>query len=108
MRVITVLCFVSFVSLTLSSCSTLPETFSTENVMKIHQGMSSDEILSMFGKPNNIRVAVCGESPNNWNCTTWKYGELSGDNASFTFSGRYDSLKLNDFNVDKSQGYSLP
>ncbi len=101
MRIITILCFVSLISLTLSSCSTLPGTFSTENIMKIHQGMSSDEILTLFGKPKNFSVSVCGKPPNQWTCTTWEYGEFPYDRASFTFSGKHDSLKLNDFNIDR-------
>ena len=71
----------SLTSLALSSCSTLPETFSTENVMKIHQGMSSDEILTLFGKPKNFSVSVCGKSPNQWTCTTWEYGEFPYDRS---------------------------
>lgn len=104
MRIITVLCFVSFISLTLSSCSSLPEAFSTDNVMKIHQGMSSDKILTLFGKPRNFDVSVCGKAPNKWTCTTWEYGghtEFSDDSASFTFSGNHGSLKLNNFNVNR-------
>ena len=104
MRIITILCFVSFIPLTLSSCSSLPEAFSTENLMKVHQGMSSDKVLKLFGKPKNFNVSVCGKPPNQWTCTTWKYGghtEFSDDTASFTFSGKHGSLKLNNFDVDK-------
>ncbi len=101
MRVITILALVSFISFALSSCSTLPMSFSTDNVMKIHQGMSSDEILNLFGKPQTFRVAICGMSPNQWTCTTWKYGEYPVYKASFTFSGEHDSLRLNNFNVDR-------
>jgi len=101
MRIITILFFVIFMSLTLSSCSTLPVTFSTENIMKIQQGMSSDEILKLFGKPKNFSASVCGKSPNQWTCTTWEYGKFPYDRASFTFSGKPGSLKLNNFNVDR-------
>ncbi len=101
MRILTILVFVSLISLTLSSCSTLPTTFSTENIMKIHQGMNSNEILTLFGKPKNFKVRVCGTPPNQWTCTTWEYGEFPYEHASFTFSGKHDSLKLNDFKVDR-------
>jgi len=107
MRIITILCYVSLIYLTLSSCSTLPSTsylpstFSTENIMKIHRGMSSDEILTMFGKPKNLSVRVCGIPPNQWTCTTWEYGQFPYDRASFTFNGEHGSLKLNNFNVDR-------
>ncbi len=101
MRIITILFFVSIISLTLSSCSTLPMSFSSDNIMKIHQGMSSDEILKLFGKPKNFSVSVCSKPPNQWACTTWEYGKFSYDRASFTFSGKPGSLKLNNFNVDR-------
>lgn len=101
MRILTILCFVSLISLSLSSCSTLPTTFTTENLMKVHQGMSSNEILTLFGKPKNIDVSVCSRPPNQWTCTTWEYGEYPYERASFTFSGRHDSLKLNSFKVDR-------
>ena len=81
--------------------SALPETFSTENIMKVHQGMSSSEILTLFGKPKNFSASVCGRPPNQWTCTTWKYGDFPYDSASFTFSGKHDSLKLNNFKVDR-------
>ena len=60
MRIVSNLLFLGLISLSLASCSTLPSTFSTENIMKIHQGMSSDEILTLFGEPQSISVSVCG------------------------------------------------
>jgi hypothetical protein len=65
--------FTLLTSLLLTSCgtiSTLPSSFTTANVMKVHQGMSSDEILQLFGQPKNIRSAICGREPNQWACTT--------------------------------------
>lgn len=107
MRIFLLYSFVSLMSLLLSSCadlpssSALPSKFSTENIMKLHQGMSSDEILTLFGEPKKVRVAVCGRPPDQWTCTTWEYGNPPYDSASFTFNGEHDSLKLNNFNVDK-------
>lgn len=101
MRIFTTLSFLSLVALSLSACSTLPTSFTTENLMKVHQGMSSDEILAMFGKPKNVNVAVCGMPPNQWTCTTWEYGEFPYETASFTFNGNHDSLRLNNFEVDR-------
>ncbi len=88
---------------TLSTTSTLPATFSTENIMKIHQGMSSKEVLTMFGPPKSVGQAVCGANVGHaWTCTTWEYGQFPYDRASFTFEGRsVDSLLLNDFKVDR-------
>ena len=89
-------------SLSLSSCTTFPATtFTTENVMKVHQGMSSNEIFAMFGGPKNISVRVCGMPPNQWTCTTWDYDVFPDGDAEFTFAGEHTSLILNDFNVDR-------
>ena len=105
-----ILLFILFVPLFLSSCETmtmsmsaLPSSFSTENIMKIHPGMSSDEILVLFGEPKNIKSAVCGGAAidNPWNCTTWEYGNSPYDNARFTFSGQHGSYILNNFDVDR-------
>lgn len=87
----------------LSACSTLPKTFTDENIMKVHQGMSSNEILEMFGKPKNVSQAICGASTGKpWTCTTWEYGEFPYDRASFTFNGETpDTLSLNNFKIDK-------
>ena len=83
------------------STSALPSSFTTENIMKIHQGMRSGEILQLFGEPKSISSAVCGRAPNQWRCTTWKYGEFPYDRASFTFSGEPGSYILNNFQVDR-------
>ncbi|MBU1215044.1 MAG: hypothetical protein KKF58_01350 [Gammaproteobacteria bacterium] len=100
--------FTLLMSLVLASCETipvstsaLPSSFTTENIMKVHQGMSSGEILQLFGEPKSINSAVCGRAPNQWICTTWKYGEFPYDRASFTFSGEHGSYILNNFDVDR-------
>lgn len=87
----------------LSACSALPTTFTTENIMKVQQGMSSNDILKTFGPPKNVGQSMCGTStPNPWPCTTWDYGEFPYQTASFTFSGNApDSLVLNHFKIDR-------
>ncbi len=106
MRIVSILFLFIVVTLSLTSCATyptsaLPSSFTTKNILKVHQGMSSDEILALFGEPKSIRSAICGRAPNQWRCTTWGYGDSPYDNASFTFSGEHGSYKLNDFDVDR-------
>ncbi len=98
--------FVILAVVFLSSCQTLPTSqlpraFTTENIMRLHPGMGSDEILSMFGNPKSVRQAVCGgEDP--WVCTTWEYGKSPYDHARFTFSGlNPNELILNNFEVNR-------
>lgn len=99
MRFVCVFMLIGF----LTACSTLPTSFTTDNIMKVHQGMSSDEIIKMFGKPKSVSQAVCGgDTGHTWTCTTWEYGEFPYDRASFTFSGDGpDALVLNNFKVDR-------
>ena len=76
--------------------------FTSENVLKVHQGMSSNKILEMFGAPKNVSQAVCGASVGRpWACTTWEYGDVPYEWASFTFAGRSGALILNSFDVHR-------
>ena len=101
MRVFTTASLFCLMALPLLSCSTLPTMFTNEKLMKVHQGMSSDEILALFGQPQDIDVRVCGMPPSQWTCTTWGYEVFPEGNASFTFAGKPDSLILNNFDVDR-------
>ena len=106
MHIVSFLSLLFVATLSLSSCvtnplSALPSSFTTKNIMNVHQGMSSDEILALFGEPKSIRSAVCGRAPDQWTCTTWEYGDSPYDNASFTFSGEHGSYILNNFDVDR-------
>lgn len=84
------------------STSTLPNSFTTEKIMTVHQGMSSSEILNMFGNPKSVSQSVCGsDAGKEWTCTTWEYGEFPYDRATFTFSGNGEVKLLNDFKVDR-------
>ena len=107
--------FICFISLSLSSCSTLPidslaednmgvhqeirssnsTNFTSENIMKVRQGMSSNEILAMFGEPKSVDVDSYS--------TTWRYTyeEMPFFRARFRFSGEHDSLTLDDFSIDR-------
>lgn len=96
------------IGLSLGGCATLPTSFTVENVMRIHQGMDSEEILKEFGTPKSVRQAVCGTNTGKaWTCTTWEYGEFPYDRASFTFDSEGGSLVLNNFEVQRTGG-SLP
>jgi hypothetical protein len=76
--------------------------FTTENIMKVHPGMSSKEILQMFGAPKNVSQSVCGASVGKpWTCTTSEYGAFPDDWATFTFAGDSRTSTLNNFDVHR-------
>jgi hypothetical protein len=81
--------------------SKLPASFTSGNIMRVHQGMTANEILRMFGEPKSIATNVCGRAPRQWNCTTWEYGEFPYEYANFTFSGKSNSLVLNNFDISR-------
>ena len=104
MRIFAIVFFLGLVSISLTGCATSitsPSAFSNENIMKLQQGMSSDDIMTLFGEPQDVRVAVCGMPPNTWTCTSWEYEGFFDESASFTFSGKPDALVLNDFSIDR-------
>jgi hypothetical protein len=77
--------------------------FTTDNIMKVHQGMNSGKILKMFGAPKNVSQSVCGGSVGQpWKCTTWQYGDLFSGWANFTFAADSGSLILNNFDVHRN------
>ena len=64
--------------------------------------MSSNKILEMFGAPKNVSQAVCGATVGKpWACTTWEYGDIPYEWASFTFAGGGGSLILNNFDIHR-------
>jgi hypothetical protein len=77
--------------------------FTTEKIMKVHQGVSAEKILELFGAPKNISQAVCGAKVGKpWSCTTWEYGDFSDEWATFTFGGINGALKLNNFEIHRN------
>lgn len=82
----------------------LPDTFTTDNIMKVQQGMKGSEVLALFGKPKNVSQSVCGaDTGHQWTCTTWEYGKFPYDRATFTFSGDgQESFRLNHFDIDRN------
>jgi len=80
----------------------LPSSFTTQNIMKVSQGIESGEIIRLFGMPKDVSQAVCGGSTGHtWICITWEYGAFPYDRASFTFARKDEDLILNNFEVHR-------
>ncbi|MEE4243912.1 MAG: hypothetical protein V2I33_00795 [Kangiellaceae bacterium] len=75
-------------------------SISTSDMLKLKPGLSSDDILEMFGEPMNIRVSGCGMGAGRWQCTIWEYGDY-GCRGQFYFSTERDGLRLNSFDIER-------
>jgi len=85
-----------FSLLLLSSCYST--RFTSDNVMKLKVGMTSFEVLTIFGKPMKTSATTCGSSSNNpWSCIIWYYGDYK---PMFIFQqGENGVLYLNSWNM---------
>jgi len=84
--------------------SELPNTFTNENILNTHEGMTSDLIMKMYGAPKKVSQDVCGAkygSP--WSCITWEYGQFPYDRASFTFNGDGAEPVINNFEIVRTK-----
>ena len=81
----------------------LPAGFNDDNVLATYMGMTSDEVLKMYGNPKSVKKSVCGsQTPGGqWNCTTWEYGKFPYDRASFTFYDENGTMKINSFDIER-------
>ena len=82
--------------------STLPRGFTTENIMKVRAGMTSGEIVQLFGNPKSISSTTCGAGAGKpWQCIIWRYGEFAYQSASFYFNREGDTLYLSSFDINR-------
>lgn len=74
-RKATLIIKVSIISLLLlSSC--YPLKFTSDNVLKLRVGMTSNEVIEIFEKPMKTKATTCGSATDNpWGCIIWYYGE---------------------------------
>ena len=86
--------------------STLPRGFTTENIMKVRAGMTSGEIVQLFGNPKSISSTTCGAGAGKpWQCIIWRYGDRSHQSGNFYFSTDNDVMLLNNFDIDRESSY---
>jgi hypothetical protein len=88
---------VSVISLLLlSSC--YAAKFTPDNQLKLKPGMTSTEVMGIFGKPMKTSATTCGASTSNpWPCIVWYYGDVT---PMLIFSQEKDGvLYLNGWNM---------
>lgn len=88
----------------ITGCAITPSPFNETNIDKLRIGMSSTEVRTIFGSPNEVSTGVCGSATASgaWVCETWKY-RISGSyqSNSFVFSVKDDVKLLNSWNVKR-------
>ena len=85
--------------------------FTSDNVMRLKVGMTTDEVITLFRRPNRIERSTCGgKTPGGpWPCIVWEYDvEESSDGYvttrktnTLTFNGNYDPPRLNDWTIER-------
>lgn len=87
------------------------KSFTGANVMGLKVGLTTDEVVSVFGKPTRIRSLTCGGATQRgeWSCLVWEYDvEESYDGSittmktnTFTFNSEFNPPRLNDWKIEK-------
>lgn len=74
-----------------------PTSFSRENIVKLRVGMTSEEVVKIFGLPLKTEADVCGETtPSPWTCITWWYNSKSlAQSTRMVFEVHNEILYLN-------------
>ena len=86
-------------------------TFTSTNVMKLRIGMTTTEVVALFGAPDRIERSTCGgKTPSGpWPCIMWEYDvEQSYDGGlatmktnTVTFDANFDPPKLNNWTIER-------
>jgi hypothetical protein len=74
-----------------------PTSFSRENIVKLRVGMTSEEVVEIFGLPLKTEANVCGETTASpWTCITWWYNSKSlAQSTRMVFEVHNETLYLN-------------
>lgn len=87
----------------LSGCETSTQiakattNFSTENVLKVREGMLEEEIVALFGYPDSVRSMTCSLRNK---CKAWEYEQdRPRVRAMFVFENVGNSWVIDDFDI---------
>ena len=84
--------------------------FTADRVLGLQTGMTTDQVISLFGRPDRTRVMTCGtktDSP--WQCLMWEYDmgqhpqgryRHSNNINRFTFYAELSPPRLNNWTID--------
>ena len=85
-------------------------TFTGDRVLGLKVGMTTDSIVSLFGRPDRTQVMTCGsQTPSPWQCLIWEYDmgphprgryQYSSNTNRLTFSAEFSPPRLNNWTID--------
>lgn len=97
---------ISIIMVYLLSCSVSQNSisssqgFSQENIMKIREFMTTDEIKSLFGNPRRVESETFGtRTKNPWQALIWYYDNKYYSTKKFVFAQYGDQLILQNWEV---------
>ena len=94
------------------ACATagLHPAFTADRVLGLKVGMTSDSVVSLFGRPDRTQVMTCGtQTPKPWQCLIWEYDmgknsrgryQYSSNTNRLTFSVEFSPPRLNSWTID--------
>jgi hypothetical protein len=85
----------------LSGCAaSRHQSFTQSNALKIRVGMTIKEVVSIFGKPDEISLATCGQNTGKtWQCLEYRYTIEKLKWNTLWFSTSYDEPLLNNWTL---------
>ena len=85
-------------------------TFTADRVLGLKVGLSTDSIITLFGRPDRTRAMTCGtQTPSPWQCLVWEYDmgsdprgrfQTLGNTNRLTFSAELTPPSLNNWTID--------
>ena len=93
-------------------CATagLHPAFTADRVLGLTVGMTTDSVISLFGRPDRTQVMTCGtQTPSPWQCLIWEYDmgshsrgryQSSNNTNRLTFSVTSSPPRLNNWTID--------
>jgi hypothetical protein len=76
--------------------------FTADQVLGLEVGMTTDSVVSLFGRPDRTEVTTCGSATKSpWRCLIWEYDMGSYKTNRLTFSAESSPPRLNNWTIDK-------
>lgn len=102
--------FVLALSLVTACAGRRHPSFTSDNVLTLKVGMTTTQIVALFGPPDRTRSTTCGtQTPSPWQCLIWEYElgphpqgryKSTANTNRLTFESSYTPPRLNSWDID--------